>query len=363
MRRTGYAELRLCEGYVPQYREMVKLSAPITEILIEEFGTEEVVKRFSDPCWFQCLACALGFEHNYTGATTVTLKALKEALLNENLGITVVGGKGKLSRNTPREIINVGDNFSLKESKISDLTYASKMTAKTDSVCIQDSFNIYFHSMILDEKGNFAVVNQGMNVSEQLVRRYHWLNTDNFVEEPHTAINGRGLGAALDLTAKESKGSRKTITDIVHDEKSEKIQKTFLLLDRSDGQKKLVDFIRDYNIIKVPFYLMFPKRLNLEALRVAKEAQNFEEILGAKGMGPSTMRGLAYISSLVYGSKLSWKDPQRYCYAYGTKCGKPWMVERKNMRESAAILRNAIEQTKIGEKERLQAIRRLNEFL
>jgi len=363
MKRTGFAELRLCEGYVPMYKEMVKLAAPTLEILIQEYGTQGVLKRFSDPVWFQCYACAMGFEHNYTGATTVTLKAIKESLQDKNVGIFVVGGKGENSRKTPEEIDRISEIFGFNESKTLKLVYTSRITAKVDNTLVQDSFSIYFHSMIIDEKGNYTVINQGMNTEEMLVRRYHWFDSKNFIEEPHASIAGSSRDIALDLTNKKSRETRKTIEDIIKDEKPEELQKKLLLLDRSRGQSKLVDFLPLKNVIRMPYYLSFPKSLNLEALRLSREAQNFEEILGTKGMGPSTMRGLAYIASLIYGSELSWKDPQRYCYAYGTKAGKPWYVERESMRASAEILKNAIEEAKLGKKEKLHALKRMGKIL
>lgn len=339
---------------------MVKLAKPILICLVNEFGTKEVVRRFSDPCWFQSLACALGFEYNYTGATTVTLKAIKEALSNENIGVTIAGGKGKESRKTPHEILNYGDKCNLSDTKISSLTYASKMSGKIDQVALQDSFDIYFHTMVLGEKGDFSVINQGMNVQEMLVRRYHWLNTSNFIEEPHAAISGKEMRVALDLTSKKSGKARKTIVDIVHDESPDKLQKKLLLLGQSDRQKRLIDFFKGGEVIRLPYYLNFPRRLNQEALRIAKEAQNFEEVLGAKGMGPATMRGLAFISSLIYGSEVSWNDPKLYCYAFGTKAGKPWMVEKNEMADSADVLTDAIKQAKLGNSEKMRALRRLS---
>ncbi len=360
MRRTGFAELRLCMGHVPMYREMVKLSAPLIEILVLELGTKKLIERFSDPLWFQSYACAMGFEHNYTGATTVTLKAIKEAVSGRNIGIAVAGGKGPASRETPNEIERFSEEANMSHSKTATLKRASRLSSKTDSSLVQDSFSIYFHSMILDEKGNYAVINQGMNTRDMLVRRYHWLNSDSFVEEPHSGIESSPVSVAMNLTSRESRETRKTITDIVRDEPYESLQNKLLLLDRSRGQRKIADFLNAESVKRIPFYLEFPRSLNRKAIEIAKQAENFEDVLSAPGMGQSTMRGLAYISSLIYGSKLSWNDPQSYCFAYGTKAGRPWYVERESMRESAEILRNALHDAKLGRKEKTNALRRLS---
>ncbi len=360
MQRTGFAELRLCTGHIPMYREMVKLSGPLMEILASELGTKNLIERFSDPFWFQCYACAMGFEHNYTGATTVTLKAIKDSLENRDIGITVLGGKGSLSREAQKEIENL---TWFTDKKITRLKRASRMSAKVDNSLVQDSFDVYFHSMLVDERGNFAVINQGMNEKDMLVRRYHWMNTKTFIEEPHTTIVSSPVAKAMDLTSRRSRETRKTIRDIIHDEPPEAIHKKFLLLDRSKGQTKIADFVETPNVSRVPYYLTFPRRLNLEALRTAREcAETFEDIMDIRGIGKSTIRGLAYLSSLIYGTEISWKDPQRYCYTYGTKAGRPWYVERENMAESADILRTALEEARIGRKQKLNALRRLSKI-
>lgn len=365
--RSGIVELRLAAGPVPHYKEMVKLSGPIIAVLVNEFGTKELIKRFSDPLWFHCYACCLGFEWQFSGMTTVPLMATKEALAKENLGIKIVGGKGKESK-VMSEISSVGEELGLSTTKINLLNYASKLTCKVDTCELQDSHSLYWHSMLLDEKGNYITINQKMNTEKGTARRLHWiLNPKQFIEEPYSAAVGKGERIVLDLTSRNSKECRKAIVDVVHDTKPEKIQKTILTLDRSTVQSKIVDFIRDNNvkIVKLPYCLQIPKKLNLESLKIAHEIAetNFESILGIKGIGPATIRGLVYISNLLYGSSVSFKDPIKFTFAFGTKANIPYPVNKQAMNKVSEILKTAIDQAKLKNKEKLDALKRLNFFL
>ena len=364
MKRRGIVELKLARGSVPHYKEMVKLSGPIIEVLIDEFGTYEVLKRFSDPLWFQCFACLLGFEWNYSGMTTVTLKAIKEALNKMNIGLKVLGGKGKKSRIT-EEIPKIAEEFNFSSSKEEEIKKASRLSCKVDTNELQDGYDLYFHSMLIDEKANYAIINQKMSTSERMVRRFHWIvNPKEFVEEPYNAIFGKKQKIVIDLTNKESKDTRKTILDIVKDESPEQIEKTILRLNKRKGQTKIFDFLdfKTIEVVDLPPYFKLPRKINKVALKMAKNANNFEEFLLTRGIGPELVRGLVFISHIIYGSRVSWKDPIKYTYAHGTKAGKPWFVEKEKMIKEAEILKQAIEEAKLGKKEKLRALQRLTKL-
>ena len=103
----------------------------------------------------------------------------------------------------------------------------------------------------------------------------------------------------------------------------------------------------------------------LETMEKVYEFQpdNYEELLGFKGVGPAAVRGLALIAELVYGEKPSWKDPVKYSFAYGGKDGVPFPVDRRAMDDSIQILRQSVQEAKIGDKEKLRSLQRLREFL
>ena len=347
MGKTGHADLRLCTGFVPQYREIVQLGGALLEYMVDELGTEETLRKFSDPIWFEAMASAMGFEWQFSGATTVTMRALAEAIRGkeESLGLWIVGGKG----NNARTINKVPE-----ELKEPDVT-----TAKVDSALIQDGYDIYFHAVAWDRSKHWMVINQGMNARDKRARRYHWSwEGDGYLNDV-VAVAGKPERIVLDIQASDSKENRKTIEDIVHDESPKRIKYKILSLRRRPGQATLTTYFGDVEIQWMPYAFKIPSRINEEALRIAKDAENFLDIVRTPGIGPSTIRGLSFLASLVYGAPASWKDPVKYTYAFGTKAGKPWMVERKEMRKAAEFLRSAVEETKLGVKEKKRAVERL----
>ena len=154
MQRTGVATLPLHPGTTPPwlFKRMVTLGREVVKVIIFEFGTENFIERISDPFWFQSLSCILGFDWHSSGTTTVTLGALKEGTKNENLGIKILGGKGKSMRKVPSEIEQVVEEFNLKNEE--KFKYASRMCAKVDNNAVQSGHRLYHHSFIIDEKNN-----------------------------------------------------------------------------------------------------------------------------------------------------------------------------------------------------------------
>ncbi|MEM2272755.1 MAG: DUF763 domain-containing protein [Candidatus Bathyarchaeia archaeon] len=372
LRRTGLAELPLHNGKAPQWlvKRMMGLAREIATIIVDEYGREEFLRRISDPYWFQAFGCVLGYDWHSSGVTTVVTGVLKTALKEANLGIAVCGGKGKASRETLSEIIGVGEAFNLSTSKINYLQYASRMSAKVDNTAIQAGYQLYHHTFFVTEEGKWAVIQQGMNINDRTARRYHWLSdhVENFVVEPHSAIVGDiKRPFALDMTAKESEECRKTSVDIVK-EKPQRVTRMLEMI-RPSYQRSLREWIpetafkedREY----VVEFLKMPLSINWKALKRAYEIQprNYEELLGIKGIGPSTIRGLALISEIIYGSKPSWRDPVKYSFAYGGKDSVPYPVNKKAMDESIRVLREAVEKAKMGDKERLVMLQKLRRFV
>jgi hypothetical protein len=92
------------------------------------------------------------------------------------------------------------------------------------------------------------------------------------------------------------------------------------------------------------------------------QPKNYEELLSMNGVGPNTVRALALISDLIYGEKPSWSDPVKYSFTVGGKDGVPFPVDRKAMDEATDIIRIGIKQAKIGEKEKIHSLKRLQNF-
>jgi hypothetical protein len=349
---------------------MQKLAKGIVTIIVDEYGSGEFLKRLSDPFWFQALGCVLGYDWHSSGVTTVVTGVLKQAVVPEMHGVAVCGGKGKISRQAPLEIESVGEKFGLSSDKVEALRCASKMSAKVDSAAIQAGYQLYHHAFFVAEDGMWAVIQQGMCPQDRTARRYHWLSegVKNFVDEPHSAIVGDAKREiALDMTAKESENCRKASVDIAK-EQPRKVMRMLLSI-RPAYQKSIQEWLpkttqtpwKEYPIDT----LSMPANINWKALQEAYEFQphNYEELLAFKGMGPATVRGLALIAELIYGEKPSWKDPVKYSYAYGGKDGVPYPVNRKAMDESIQMLKQAIKEAKLGEKEKLYSLQRLRQFV
>ncbi|MEM3455024.1 MAG: DUF763 domain-containing protein [Candidatus Micrarchaeia archaeon] len=353
--KTGYTDLPLHYGNAPKwlFSRMVELSRIVYVAIEREYGKDEFLKRISDPFWFQCLACVLGFDFHSSGTTTVTCGALKEALSIEEYGIEFLGGKGKSAINIKEEINLLSDRINISQSKLDSLFYASKISAKVDNSLIQDGYQLYHHSFIVTEEGRWAVIQQGLNSDTRYARRYHWLDekVSDFVVEPHAAICCDESKECLNLTAFESEGSRRSIVDLVKEAPGRLIAKT-----KDLKQTTLLEYgftMQSRHEIDLHLY---QRLMDLNEFNPSK----FEEIINYPGVGPKTIRALALLSELIYGSKPSWKDPVKYSFALGGKDGYPYPVDRKTYDNTIEFLNDAIFNSNLSEKEKLNAVKRLN---
>jgi hypothetical protein len=351
--RTGTANLPLHYGRAPRwlFDRMTKLSREITIAIATEFGPEEMLRRLSDPFWFQAFGCVLGYDWHSSGVTTTVCGALKEGIkgLETDLGLFIAGGKGKTSRKTPSEIESVGH---LLKADASSLVYASRMSAKVDNSALQDGYQLYHHVFIFTRNGSWSVVQQGMNESNRYARRYHWLgeNLTDFVCEPHSAICTQARGEALNLVASESEAARHTIPQIAVEDKPEKLVEQLKKL-------KTMELPARHNLDLDDIH---PDRLYKTLLiTYERQPENFESLLGLEGVGAKTLRALSLISELIYDVPVSLRDPARYSFAHGGKDGYPYPVDTENYDKSIDILHGALEKARLGENEKLSAFKRL----
>jgi hypothetical protein len=350
--RSGFAELPLHWGNAPRwlFQRMTRLSRAIMEIIIGEYGSEEFIRRISDPIWFQSLGCVLGFDWHSSGVTTTVCGALKEGLkdIESDLGIFIAGGKGKTSRKTPAEISIKTQQFALDPNP---LVYASRMSAKVDSAGLQDGYQIYHHCFFGTKDGKWAVVQQGMNPETHWARRYHWLSLElsDFVVEPHKAIICNQKTKPLNLVAKESEDTRTVSVKLTH-EKPDKTIKELKRIKELTMPEHHPIYGSDIN----------PKRIEKILLSTYENPpDDFASLLIKQGVGPKTLRALALISEITYGAKPSFKDPVSYTFAHGGKDGYPYPVNREEYDRSTNILEKAIKLAKIGRTEQLYALKRL----
>src|SRR6185369_6405732 len=127
-----------------------------------EYGQEEVLRRLSDPFWFQSLGAVMGMDWHSSGITTSVMGALKKSINphSKELGIYICGGKGKHSKEAPKELLTVGEKTGLDGNY---LVHCSKLSAKVDNTAIQDGFQLYLHNFIVSDEGQWTVIQQGMS--------------------------------------------------------------------------------------------------------------------------------------------------------------------------------------------------------
>ena len=364
MKRAGVADLKLHPGKAPHWlvKRMMPMASALCEFIVDEFGTLELLRRLSDPVYFQALSNVLGYDWDSSGSTTVTCGVLKSVLSWERHGMVGIGGKGLASRKVPDQLRALED-FGLDGYGLAEI---SKAVAKVDNAAVQDGYQLYQHVFFVDPKENWTVVQQGMDNNSNDARRYHWISeeVDSFIEEPHAGmISGQVKKATLDLTSKESDACRKTTLDVVK-ENPRKVRRLFDDM-KAYGESTLIPWIEgDGPEVSMPSYKVIPNRMDWNAVRKAYEVQpsGYEDMLFIDGMGPATVRGLSLISEMIYGSAPSWSDPVRMTFAFGGKDGVPYPVPRQDYDEAIKFMEQALNDAKLGRRDRVVALRKLREF-
>lgn len=376
MRKTGTANLPLHGGKAPRwlFERMVELSRAIAEAIVILNGQDELLRRLADPFWFQAFGCILGFDWHSSGLTTTVMGAMKEALRSteNDIGIIIAGGKGATSRRTPLEIRKHADRFGFEAEP---LIYASRMSAKVDSAAVQDGYQIYHHTIIFSIQGKWTVIQQGMNGAKGFARRYHWLsdNVVSFVEKPHSGIAAEDITQnALDMTANESKGARKSSVELSHQQPQKLVRELNRAKNIIFGQPSLFDnqppeiIMDDNRDLTLPrrHYVALadisPKKLEQIFLRTYEQCpENYENLIGMSGVGPATVRALALLSELLMGKAASYSDPARFSYAHGGKDGYPYPVNKENYDRTIHILMETVKTAKIDLNEKEIMLRKL----
>ncbi|HVV49894.1 MAG TPA: DUF763 domain-containing protein [Polyangia bacterium] len=350
---TGSADLPLHGGRVPAWlaSRMARLGRVIVEAIAHEYGRAEVLRRLADPFWFQSFGAVMGMDWHSSGITTSVLAALKRGLgpVERELGLHVCGGRGAHSRRTPGELLAVGERTGLDGEALGT---ASRLVAKVDSAAVQDGFELYLHGFIVADDGAWTVVQQGMNGARRQARRYHWLwdraGAGRFVEAPHAAIEGRPQGEIVNLTDRRAGAARTEV----------------LGLGRGDPEAALGGLRR----LRLPAHHdvraedIDLRRLGKTLAAVADRGpEDFAELMLVPGVGARTLFALALVAEVVHGAPSRFGDPARFSLAHGGKDGHPFPVPLKVYDETIRVLKDALGRAKLGESERLGAIRRLDE--
>ncbi len=393
------AHLPLHSGKAPPwlFKRMTKLAGAVTMAVVEEFGSAEMLRRLSDPWWFQAFGCVLGFDWHSSGVTTVTCGALKEAAktFGKDLGILVAGGKGATSRKTPQEFADAGDRHAIATGE--RLVYASRMSAKVDSAAVQDGFGIYHHSFFFTPEGQWCVVQQGMDEKSGWARRYHWLaeSVEDFVCEPHAAVEDLADCPSA-ATASQGAGTERQLMllNMVAEEADANRRASAALLREPSGWllgeiERLTEGPTLFAPARHPVLSLDVNEKRLKSILVnahEQHPQDFETLLGLAGVGPATIRSLSLLAEIIFQAPPSHRDPTQrrsevlegsvekpdygaeprrwadYSHAHGGKDGTPFPVDRATYDRNITVLTDAVRKARLGENDKFEALRRLSKL-
>jgi hypothetical protein len=349
--KRGTADLPLHYGTVPPWlaQRMSLLGGAIAEAIVIEYGRPELLRRLSDPFWFQSLGCVLGMDWHSSGITTSVMNALRKAIncRSEELGVYICGGRGKFSRETSNQLLEVADKTGLNGN---ELVRHSKLAAKVDNTAVQDGFQLYLHTFIVTKEGEWAVIQQGMNPNERMARRYHWLSSSlrSFMEEPHTSVCGRNQGLILNLTDKLATPTKDGIVELTKETPDKLMREVSIILPNHHEVKA-----EDVNLKRLGAALLLAHETNVT---------DMESLLLLEGVGPRTLQSLTLVSEVIHGTPSRFSDPARFSFAHGGKDGHPFPVPTSVYDETVEVFDKAIRQARLGDKEKSDALKNLSKI-
>ncbi|WP_404710267.1 DUF763 domain-containing protein [Sphingomonas sp. MMS24-J13] len=364
--RSGSADLPLHHGRVPAWlgQRMARLGAVMAEAIVHHYGREEFLRRLAHPFWFQSFGAVMGMDWHSSGITTSVLGALKRGLnpMAGELGLHVCGGRGRHSRQTPAELVAIGDRIGIDGTALSRV---SRLVAKVDSAAVQDGFDLYLHGFVVTDDGQWTVVQQGMNDATHVARRYHWLSEglESFVDAPHAAIEGRGQGNIVNLADRRAAPARQAQLSLLEEFGPDRLAREVAVLERKPvvAAEPLLPHLNLPHHHDVRPDDVILRRLH-GALAAAAERgpQDFAELLLVPGVGARTVKSLALVAEVIHGAPCRFADPARFSLAHGGKDRHPYPVPIKVYDKTIAVLKDAVSQAKLGNDEKIGAIQRLD---
>jgi uncharacterized protein len=217
-----------------------------------------------------------------------------------------------------------------------------------DNTAVQDGFQIYLHTFIVTNTGEWTVVQQGMNDSNGMARRYHWYSekVTSFVENPHTFIYGKNQGPILNLTDTGAQPTKTGILNITKEDPARMLPEVRKILMPTHHDVRTED--------------VHLKRLGgILAHAHEKEIRDFESLLLLEGLGPRTLQSLTQVSEVIHGTPSRFTDPASFSFAQGGKDGHPFPVLTKVYDETIHDLKVSVEKAKIRDVEKNEAIKNL----
>jgi len=353
MRRSGIADLPLHGGSVPKWLadRMTLFGTAIAESVIYHYGASALMSRLADPFWFQAMGSVMGMDWHSSGITTSVLGALKRGLnpRAHELGVYVCGGRGRHSRKTPEELLSYSERSGLNGDS---LVRASRLAARVDNNAIADGFQLYLHGFVITKTGEWAIIQQGMDGSKGLARRYHWhsATVKDFTLEPHTGIVGAHQGTIMNLVAGQAEPAQRALLTVVREPPQVTLSniRKLTMPSHHDVRAENIDLKRLGAVLAVAY---------------EREFHDFASLLLLERLGPRTLQSLALVAEVVHGAPTRFSDPARYSFALGGKDGHPFPVPLQTYDATIQILQRSVEAAKVGDTEKAEGLRRLDRFV
>jgi len=194
-------------------------------------------------------------------------------------------------------------------------------------------------------------VQQGMNQTSGLARRYHWHSAAvrDFTCEPHTAVVGEHQGEILNLVDAHARPAQDALLAIARQHPDATLREaSHLVVPRHhDLRAENVDLKRLGAVLAVAY---------------EREFRDFASLLLLENLGPRTLQSLALIAEVVHGAPARFSDPARFSFALGGKDGHPFPVPLKTYDESIAVLRHSLDAARMDGSEKLEGFARLDRF-
>ena len=350
MINSGVMGMPLHFGKMPRWltERMGNMGLAIVESVVQNYGKSEMLTRMSDPNWFQAFGAVMGMQWNSSGVTASVLGSLRRKTnpRAKELGIYILGGKGRYSYYAPNQIRNVSNQHGLKGNELVKSCY---LTRKIDNNAIMDGYNLYQQYFILTDEGEWTNISQGMNTKTRRARRYHWHSPTvrSFVDDPHTGIVGKKGKPIINLVDSRADNVRNNIINLTHEKPMKVLNecKKMSLPNRHDVRESDVNMKRLGAVLEMAYN---------------NGIDNFEDLMMLKGVGPKTLKSLALVSEVIHGDSSRFEDPSRFSFAVGGKDGRPHPVDTKAYDETIEMLQDSVEKSKLGYKDKSKAIKRLH---
>ncbi len=357
------------------FHRMSLMAGVVASQLVRESGSVELLRRLSNPFWFQAFGCALGYDWHSGNVTAAVCGALREATKRRvnDLGIVVCGGKGTLGRKTIEQIQQACDRSG---DPAESLAYASRMTAKVDSVAVQDGYELYHHCFLfVPGSGAWAVIQQGANSDARFPRRYHWFSEQmrSYVSDPHTAVACDKRVDVLNLVAGESDRHRQALTALSREHPDRILREVRPLLTPARRRSHLNGAASSLKHAAATPRLagrhgLRPRDVNPTVLKKIllisheRQATEFEQLLSEPGIGAQALGVLSAVAELLYNAPASRRDPSIHGFVQGGRDGLSYRLNRRPYDVHLEWLREAVGRAKVGQTDKTKSLKALAAF-